>query len=504
MALCAVISYAVDVWIKRAKALLLCAVLVHVCACNLFQKVDVSDADASASVDGDTDAGTPDSAPDCDAADPSCDCIPESDDEFCARLQLNCGEVSDVDNCGETRTAVCGTCEEPTTCGASERNVCGCSQSNLCDFFDAECDINVSSVCPDVDSAVCGVCPTNNECTEGQCEPTFTETVAPTEIDGDASCVTTGWLTRHIALDAANALYAAFVCDGTVRVARSTDAGGSWETPVDTGATGATAPLIALAGGEADHVYLASVDSGEVSFSFSEDAGATWSDPVSVGTGATAWVSVHAFEGTVFVAHASVGTMTVHRDAQGGTGTFESVEITMSSTYGELDVDHETGEVWVMGDNPMAQIARSTDDGQTFEAPQDPGATIYYSDWAVGGGEIFGFGATDIATGAMKLYAIAEDDPATTREITGFEDASQAQFHAVCAASDGTAYGLLPTADGLALHRVQPLAEQADPAILIDAAGTEASCAAAPNGQVAIVYDAGGEVYATVQTLPEP
>lgn len=36
------------------------------------------------------------------------DCIPESNDEFCARVGATCGVHTSVDNCGESRTATCG------------------------------------------------------------------------------------------------------------------------------------------------------------------------------------------------------------------------------------------------------------------------------------------------------------------------------------------------------------------------------------------------------------
>src|SRR5690242_20700406 len=60
-------------------------------------------------------------------------CVAESDAAFCARHGASCGDVTDRDNCGEPRTAACGTCGADMACGAS--NVCGCepeSAQELC------------------------------------------------------------------------------------------------------------------------------------------------------------------------------------------------------------------------------------------------------------------------------------------------------------------------------------------------------------------------------------
>ncbi len=84
--------------------------------------------------DPDLDAGTDDASPsddassdddeDVDHSDASCD--PESDDEFCARLDAECGTVEDDDNCGATRSIDCGDCEGDTSCEFGEPNRCEC------------------------------------------------------------------------------------------------------------------------------------------------------------------------------------------------------------------------------------------------------------------------------------------------------------------------------------------------------------------------------------------
>jgi len=54
------------------------------------------------------------------------ECTAETDAEFCGRLGKSCDPLSGDDNCGAPRTADCGTCAPPATCGGGGTpNVCG-------------------------------------------------------------------------------------------------------------------------------------------------------------------------------------------------------------------------------------------------------------------------------------------------------------------------------------------------------------------------------------------
>jgi hypothetical protein len=59
-------------------------------------------------------------------------CTEETDEEFCARLGLNCGNTYLQDSCSRVRpTASCGTCSNGETCGGSGMpNVCGCADGS--------------------------------------------------------------------------------------------------------------------------------------------------------------------------------------------------------------------------------------------------------------------------------------------------------------------------------------------------------------------------------------
>lgn len=77
------------------------------------------------------------------------DCDPETDDELCARIGADCGEVTKTDNCGDERTVECGECVGDESCGAVEDHLCGCP----CEV-DGACT-GAGEVHPD---EVCSVC----------------------------------------------------------------------------------------------------------------------------------------------------------------------------------------------------------------------------------------------------------------------------------------------------------------------------------------------------------
>src|SRR6185503_972264 len=65
-----------------------------------------------------------------------CGCISETNAAFCSRLGKNCGMVSGTDNCMMPRTvASCGMCTAPQTCGGGgTANVCACAPENDAQF----------------------------------------------------------------------------------------------------------------------------------------------------------------------------------------------------------------------------------------------------------------------------------------------------------------------------------------------------------------------------------
>lgn len=62
-----------------------------------------------------------------DGEDNVCGCAAETNTEFCARLNKNCGLVTDFDNCGDRRVAIfCGSCSGQSECSQDDRCACDC------------------------------------------------------------------------------------------------------------------------------------------------------------------------------------------------------------------------------------------------------------------------------------------------------------------------------------------------------------------------------------------
>jgi hypothetical protein len=93
-----------------------------------------------------------------------CGCRAESDASFCARLGRNCGAASGNDNCGSARSvASCGLCTQPATCGGDGRpGVCGCSGESdavLCARLGKNCGtVTAVDSCGQTRAVSCGSC----------------------------------------------------------------------------------------------------------------------------------------------------------------------------------------------------------------------------------------------------------------------------------------------------------------------------------------------------------
>jgi hypothetical protein len=69
-------------------------------------------------------------------------CVKETDQAFCARMGKSCGTVVSFDNCGASRSTICGACDLPQTCGAVTPGLCGCvaeTNAAFCARFGATC-----------------------------------------------------------------------------------------------------------------------------------------------------------------------------------------------------------------------------------------------------------------------------------------------------------------------------------------------------------------------------
>ena len=92
-----------------------------------------------------------------------CGCQGQSEADFCAAHDASCGAVTGMDRCNRPRTAFCGTCAAPESCGGGgKNNVCGCtpeSDAVFCAEQAKNCGIvNAGDRCGKARTADCGPC----------------------------------------------------------------------------------------------------------------------------------------------------------------------------------------------------------------------------------------------------------------------------------------------------------------------------------------------------------
>jgi len=71
--------------------------------------------------------GTCTTAPNLTCLNNACVCVPDPPAQLCARLGVQCGQATGMDNCGTTRTVTCPGCTAPEACGGGgTASQCGC------------------------------------------------------------------------------------------------------------------------------------------------------------------------------------------------------------------------------------------------------------------------------------------------------------------------------------------------------------------------------------------
>lgn len=108
----------------------------------------------------------------CSAENQCVSCPNESDAEFCTRLNASCGEVTQEDLCGQSRTVSCGTCSDSEACGLNNTCVCeGESEPELCSQAAAVCGgLVTTDRCGEPRTiGSCGICADPESCNNNQC-----------------------------------------------------------------------------------------------------------------------------------------------------------------------------------------------------------------------------------------------------------------------------------------------------------------------------------------------
>ena len=146
-----------------------------------------------------------------------------------------------------------------------------------------------------------------------------------------------------------------------------------------------------------------------------------------------------------------------------------------------------------MGRRPRSR-ARSTDGGASFSVASRPAGTLYYSDWTLGGGTIFGGGTQ------TSYYAIETTAPASSRTIGG-ATRSDTRARALSADPAGNLFAVAGSGGEVVLDLVPAEASAVADSVRVDA-GDFPCVAAFPGAEAAVVvYTRGDDVMAAVLEL---
>ncbi|MEZ4361528.1 MAG: Ig-like domain-containing protein [Kofleriaceae bacterium] len=344
---------------------------------------------------------------------------------------------------------------------------------------------------------------------DAMCHVEAFNTTAPVKISGALTCTTAvANAARKIAVDGSGTIYAVMNCEGVANVAVSADRGISFSAPADLSTSVGLTDLlsqVAVATGPSGVAYVAMMfASGQVYLRTTEDAGATWGAAALIGqaTSTATGLSLESFNDNVFIGFSGSGGVTVARNGTRGAGAFEETLVTMSIAYFDLLYDAGLGTLAVCADTPGFHIRASTDGGVSFAAEVNPPGQQYYSDWAIGNGQVFSVGTNLGSSGdATSLYVIPTSDLGTSSSVTGLPSVTAAQTRSLAADHGGNAYVASQLdAGGVQLDRLGFGASTFDMPRSLSATGGSPVVAALPGNQgAAVVFTVGTEVWATIQ-----
>ncbi len=340
-------------------------------------------------------------------------------------------------------------------------------------------------------------------------------TTAPILISDALSCTTAvANAARKIAVDGSGTIYAVMQCGSTATVVVSRDRGLSVSAPLDLTTELADAEAgvaqVAVNSGPSGVAYVAILlGNGAVYLRTTQDGGTTWGAAVSVGTAAStsSGLSLESFNDDVYVGFSVAGGVGVARNHNRGSGTFELTSVAMSIAFFDLLYDVVLGTLAVTADTPGFHIRASTDAGVTFADEANPPGQEFYSDWAIGNGNIFAVGINLGAQGdSNRLYIIPSSDVATSSFVAGLPVVTTPQSRSVAADAAGNAYvGSQLNGGGVQLDRLGVGTQTFDTPRALDATAGSPIVAPLPGSQgAAVIYTRGTEVFMTIQTYAPP
>jgi cysteine-rich repeat protein len=369
----------------------------------------------------------------------------------------------------------------------------GCSHLCVVEYCgDGQIDLGLGEQCDDGNTVDGDGC--SSTC---QIEAGSWPTTAPVAVA--AGCTTgTPNSARMVAVDASGTIYAVMLCPGTASVVVSTDHGQTFTAPMDLGETNVA--LVAAGAGGAGYGYVAMIlNDGTVKLRTTSDHGATWSPAQVLGASmsTSAGLSLEGFNNTVYVGFESSDGVMVMRSFDGG-ATFASTDVQMMIAFFDVLYDRVNGTVIVATDTPDFHVRASSDQGATFAAEANPPGQEFYSDWAIGNGEVFVSGSMNYSS---EMFVIPTSDLTASTSVSGLPSVDTPQYRVVAAAVNGDAFaGSELDSGGVQLDRLPYGATAFDAPRVLSATGTGIVIGALPGSAGAVAeYVDGGTVYVTVQ-----
>jgi cysteine-rich repeat protein len=416
-----------------------------------------------------------------------------------------------------------GVCNGDGTCAVANApdggSCCGPIPSDRCNSqFHGTCQAGTCgniNACGDgfIELALGESCDDGNTVDGDGCDATCHvepfETTAPVKISGDLSCTTAvANAARKIAVDGSGTIYAVMQCSTGANVVVSTDRGQSFSAPLDLSSGLSLLPVVsqvAVAAGPSGVAYVAiMLNTGEVFLRTTQDKGATWSAGASIGTAAstTAGLSLASFNDDIYIGFRNSTGISVARNHNRGAGAFDITPVAMAVAFFDLVFDVRIGTLAVAADTPTFHVRTSSDAGVSFAPEVNPPGSEFFSDWAIGNGQIFVSGirlaGADNSTG---LYTIPSIAPSTSTFVAGLPSVSAAQTRTVAADDLGNAFVASQlNGGGVQLDRLPAGTTTFDAARSIDSVGGSPVAGPLPGGAgAAVVYTKGTEVWATIQ-----
>jgi gliding motility-associated-like protein len=203
---------------------------------------------------------------------------------------------------------------------------------------------------------------------------------------------------RNLTVASDGTIYAVFSGSQGIRVAKSTNRGQSFLPSVQVSPT-LLAPTSSLVSGEEAEievsgngtVYVAWNQGLTMYFSYSTDGGTTFSTPTVVGTPTLSNLSqpsgnvphMACYGNNVYLLPQS--SRLLYRNNNNGVGAFSSTPVgtNVQWYFSDVRVD-QNGDVYVVVDNPIVYLFRSTDNGATFnEVNLSPRPNVSYSSYCL-------------------------------------------------------------------------------------------------------------------------